>query len=289
VNSAGERAYNHSRRAARQQAPTMQTPRVIDFNDLPAADAQRLVASTKQRAHPRALVAEVNQPVSRGRWIVGLLVIGAAIVGRMAVGAGGTEDEKFVAVFATPAAIALGLLLVLWAIRVRAARAALPFTPGRYLFPTFVVDARSRTLRLVPMSALSDVHVAHHPLDSVYPYTDITLTFEGDISEVFSTKGRPAADAIVRDLHASQIAVREARRDHDRKVIEELDIFFNLREMRMWDGLSQVPPKKEAQLGAHRVRDLPLPRPVAGILSLTAALTAATMYALTAAMVYVTS
>ena len=58
-----DRAHNSSRRsAAIQGTKGMDTSRLIDFNDLPAIDAPRLVASTRQRAHPRALVSE--QPTS---------------------------------------------------------------------------------------------------------------------------------------------------------------------------------------------------------------------------------
>lgn len=71
-------------------------------------------------------------------------------------------------------------------------REALPFQPGRYLFPFDFVDARSRRLRILPLSGLSDVSVVHHRnIEGGYSHSVLVLNFQHGAVESFTFLARP--------------------------------------------------------------------------------------------------
>jgi hypothetical protein len=122
----------------------------------------------------------------------------------------------------------------------------LPFTPGRYLFPMDLVDARTRDVRIIPMSLLADLSAVHHHTNGVYTHTQFTLTFEGGKSEAFVVRSKGEAEGALHALRTSRAAIGEAVKNLHVDIIAGLDPFF---EVRVADAWENPPPDKSFDQG----------------------------------------
>lgn len=132
-------------------------------------------------------------------------------------------------------AIFLGVYSLIAIIRRTTLRASLPFMPGRYLFPMDLVDAREKTLRIIPLASLVDLQAVHHHTNGVYSYTQFTLTFEGGKSEAFTLNNKGLAEAALNQLRSDRAALGQAVQDRNVDVIAALDPFFEVRVNDAWD------------------------------------------------------
>ncbi len=120
--------------------------REIDFDELSDGARSRFAAAIAGRGEPRPLARDVARPSDAGDAAIALL--GAAIAavtalrgfGEVAQGAGARGLYTLGALL-----VATGALSILHR---RAAAHALPFAPGRYVFPLAFVDARTRRLEI---------------------------------------------------------------------------------------------------------------------------------------------
>ncbi len=77
---------------------------------------------------------------------------------------------------------------------------ALPYTPGKYLFPGSFIDARRPLFRLMPMGQLSNIRGVHHHTNGVYSQTLIHLTFTGGGRDVVAVRGKQKAELLMGQL-----------------------------------------------------------------------------------------
>jgi len=110
-----------------------------------------------------------------------------------------------------------------------------PFQPGRYLFATDFVDARTATLRIVPTRLLSDFKGTHMHTNNSYTHTQLTFTF-GSTIEQFTVRGQDAAQAATTGFWDSQKTLTAAAQAKDWAAIEKLDPFYECRSRNVWEG-----------------------------------------------------
>jgi hypothetical protein len=147
----------------------------IDFNELPQITKQRFVAAT---ANPVARDA-VMETGAGARWgsllaVAGLMLL--ALVGNLL-----SEDTESWKVGIVGIAAFLAFLASLGGLgvaRSRAVRKAYPYPLATYVFPTQLVVAASKTLRLHPLSELTDVSIVNHHTRHGYSRSVTTCTFK---------------------------------------------------------------------------------------------------------------
>lgn len=177
-----------------------QTPRKVEFADLPRVVQDRFVAATEETFPPWPILrAHARAPASRG-WT--LVAIGAvlALIALVLPGFG----DPF-STLATHPRWALGLfavlvaLAVLGALRALAAHGArdLPFRAGVYVFPSELVDARTPTLWIHPLGELRSIETGART---------IRLHFRGGRAYAFDVPELETAESAV----AQVLRAREA-------------------------------------------------------------------------------
>jgi len=205
--------------------------RPIDFNDLPRSTRERFVRSlVSDSPAARPLCQRTSKPGSRTAWLV-LLVVGFAAVGvltflRFGAVHAPVQDRRFLGGYVAAFAM-LGLSLSMLARR-RASAGALPFTPGVYVFPLDLVDARARVLVLYPLSELQSFDPVHHTRDGKYTHSTLWFIFQAG-SFAFEIRSQAAAVA--------QVVVVQAARENlaaalQRGKLDELAAFDPFAEAR---------------------------------------------------------
>jgi hypothetical protein len=214
--------------------------RIIDFNKLPKSVRERLIGCIAGNYSPRPLLAERFSQAGTVGWILLALLSGAVLLGLVAYGfaspySDGSVQSPALLLLYIGAAF-LGAYSLLATLRRIKTKALLPFTPGRYLFPMDFVDARSRTLRILPLGSLIDLQAVHHHTNGVYSYTQFSLTFEGGGVEAFTMSNKAMAEAALQNLRAQRAAIGEAVQNRQIEVIQALDPFFDVRINDAWDN-----------------------------------------------------
>ncbi|MCC6523601.1 MAG: hypothetical protein IT373_13170, partial [Polyangiaceae bacterium] len=212
--------------------------RVVDFNKLPGPIKERFVACTKGGAPPHAIV---QQQLTRGGatagWITLAVLAAAGVAGLWLLGFGEAwhpvQSPAYLVAYV--GCVVLVTYSVLAIVRRFKVVGALPYTPGRYLFPLDFVDARSHALRIVPLSTLSDFRGVHQHYNGVYSFTVLTFVFEGGIKEAFQVRGKELAESIMAELRGSQAAVRQAVEARDLARLQVLDPFMTARLEDKWE------------------------------------------------------
>jgi hypothetical protein len=215
--------------------------RTVEFNSLPKSVRERFVALTTGIATPAPALAERT---STGSKILGLS-IGAALLGLLAIGVVGggfgdlykdfaIHDAAYVAVGYLPIFF-LFFLVVLVIVNRRRMGSPYPFQPGRYLFPTDFVDARTGTLRIIPTRSLKDFKGTHMHTNNSYTHTQLNFVFE-DATEQFVVRGQDAAQSATNAFWDSQKALSAAAQAQDWDAIAKLDPFAECRRTGKWDG-----------------------------------------------------
>jgi hypothetical protein len=210
--------------------------RLVDFNALPKSVRERFIGSTKGVDSPAPLLSD--EAAYKGAifgWVCLALFGVATAYGTFAAGFGRRLQGG-----GAIAGYALGILCAVGAVfaivrRMRVER-ALPWKSGRYLFPMDFIDARSGTLRLVPMNSLVDFRGVHHHTNGAYTATHLTFIFEGGLSETFVVRSRMVADRVLTELRASQANIQRAAAERDIETIFALDPFLEVRVEGKWDA-----------------------------------------------------
>lgn len=217
----------------------MAETRIIDFNKLPKATRERLIGCLSGQFSPRPILSDRFSSSGTVGWVMLLLACGATLLMLASYGFGSAYNSGSVqgpiALLLYVAAIFFGVYSIVSIIRRTKLRASLPFMPGRYLFPMDFIDARDKTLRIVPLASLVDLQAVHHHTNGVYSYTLFTLTFEGGKAETFSLNNKGLAEAALNQLRSERAALGQAVQDRNVEVIAALDPFFEVRINDAWD------------------------------------------------------
>ncbi len=139
------------------------------------------------------------------------------------------------------AALFLFLLSILLIFRIVLRRRALPFPPGRYLFPLDVVDARTETLRLTPLADMADYKIVHHYTNGVYSHSVLTMLFMDAPTETFQLRGEQLAMQSMERFFQLRERIREAAGRQDYQSVAALDPFFEVRMNESWATLKPTP------------------------------------------------
>lgn len=169
----------------------------LDFHTLSRSVQERFAASARGRLDPKPLACA---PLKLREPLVWWAVIVASIVALVAVAAHGFGDARSTAALEGPVSLVVDVLLVsaivLGVVRLsilRAAREALPYPRGVYVFPVSLVDARTSQVR-------------------VYPLFDVTSVNGPDARNVTSLEiGADRYDIPFRDRGAAEEATRNIR------------------------------------------------------------------------------
>lgn len=214
----------------------------IDFNVLPRSVRTRFIACTHGQATPAPLLSQKTSPkASLFGWIFGLLVFGLAALAVIFGGFGDYTSSSGVhsplVVFLLYIPIGFLLFAAIFAIVQRiVVRSPYPYAPGRYLFSSDFVDARTDTLRIIPTRTLTDFKGVHHHTNGAYTHTQLTFTFEGGVVEEFSIRGKDAAQGAIDAFWNSQRAIAGAAQANDWQTVSQMDPFFEARRMNTWEG-----------------------------------------------------
>jgi hypothetical protein len=127
----------------------------------------------------------------------------------------------------------------------------LPFQPGRYLFATDFVDARTGTLRILPTKDLSDFKGTHMHTNNAYTHTQLNFVF-GNVTEQFVIRGQEAAQTAINAFWDDQKALSAAAQAQDWPAVEKVDPFFECRRLGTWGSATPQPPD-----GGPQVKTVP--------------------------------
>ena len=180
--------------------------RSIDFNDLPRATRERFVRSlVSDSPAARPICQRTAKPRTRAGWIVLSLVVVAALGVMTVLGLGAVDapvqDRRFLVGYMAAFAV-LGLSLAMLARR-RAVAGSLPFTPGVYVFPLDLVDARAREIVLHPLAELQAFDPVHHLKGGKYTHSTLWFIFS-TASFAFELRGQAAAIAQAAAVQAAR-------------------------------------------------------------------------------------
>ncbi|HZL94381.1 MAG TPA: hypothetical protein VFB99_12075, partial [Vicinamibacterales bacterium] len=233
----------------------MSETRMVEFDALPRKVRERFIAITIGTGGPQPFLAERTSTGSKILGLSFLAVVVIVLIGVMlAVGAGSLYSSQSIH---GPLQVMIGytvflfalVLVVLVIVQRKRFGSLLPFQPGRYLFATDFVDARSGRLRIAPTRLLGDFKGTHMHTNSSYTHTLLTFTFEG-VTEQFTIRGKDAAQATIDAFWAGQKTLAAAAQAQDWAAIEKLDPFFECRSRNAWDGGTPTD-------GGPRIRTLP--------------------------------
>jgi hypothetical protein len=152
--------------------------RRVRFDDLPAVVRSRFVACAAGSAEPRPLAVALRS--SRVSLLVAIALSAAAVLlGMLMFGVGLEQGGWEVVTAIYGVAVLFVLAPALAALAERAQRRALPWAPGRYLFPACIVDATRPELRVRSLASLERARIVglRHPR--------LELMFDG-AKEVFA-------------------------------------------------------------------------------------------------------
>src|SRR5688572_1062987 len=159
----------------------MSETRMVEFDALPRKVRERFIAITIGTGGPQPFLAERTSTGSKIFGLSFLAVVVIVLIGVMlAVGAGSLYSSQSIH---GPLQVMIGytvflfalVLVVLVIVQRKRFGSLFPFQPGRYLFATDFVDARSGTLRIAPTRLLGDFKGTHMHTNSSYTHTLLTF------------------------------------------------------------------------------------------------------------------
>ena len=223
-----------SRFASVNNGGVMSGIREIDFNVLPRVVRERFVAATKSDgAAGAALARETQGVVGLSIGLAFLALLAWTSFASLANGFGKLGDPNAWQPWsqginlAVWLAAALYAALALW--RRFSMRRAVPYAPGRYLFPLDLVDAQTGKLKLRPFTNLKSLQPVHHTTYGIHRKTVITFGFEDGSTETLVESDRQRAEQGIAQWQAKQAELRQAVQASDRATLMRLDPFFDLR------------------------------------------------------------
>lgn len=212
----------------------MTAAREVDFNALPLLTRQRFVAAVKDsKAADAPLAREVQGVVGLSIGLAVLVLLAWAGLGSLGNGFGQLGDPNAwqgwgeLANKALWLAAAFYAALALWR-RLRM-RQAVPYTPGRYLFPLDLVDAQARRLKIRSLAKLKTIQPVHQHIQGIYRRTVLNFLFDDGTSETLIVGGKQRAEQGIAQWQAKQAELRQAAQASDREALERLDAFFEVR------------------------------------------------------------
>ena len=222
----------------------------VDFNALPREVRERLIACMQHQSYPYPLLSSIpSQGAAIAGWFF-LALIGASILLGALFAEFGRTLQPTPMILLYVAGVALVVLSVLFLIRRVLLGSALPYKPGRFLFPMDFIDAQERTLRIVPMAMLIDFRGVHQHTNGVYTGTTLTFSFEGGVTESFVIQGKERAEEVLRQLGATQKQIREAAQARDLDTLLRLDPLFEVRVKDTW--AAKAPRDEDVQQPAAK-------------------------------------
>jgi hypothetical protein len=213
--------------------------RTVEFNSLPKSVRTRFVAVTIGTGGPAPLLSEKASSKTK---IIGLSFVAALLaIIVLAMVVGGIGDLSSNVAIHSPLHVLFGyvpfvfllFLVILVIVQRKVFGSPLPFQPGRYLFASDFVDARTGTLRIVPTKDLSDFKGTHMHTNGAYTHTQLNFVFQG-ATEQFVIRGQEAAQAAINAFWDSQKALAAAAQAQDWQTLEKLDPFFECRRLGAW-------------------------------------------------------
>lgn len=234
---------------------------VVDYNALPRPTRERLVdcTSVKPTLAPLFKDPSATETALAG-WV--LLAFFCGLILLMVASNGfGQLDSYALTIHSPPAIVGYCILAFLLCASVLGVafqhrrRKAMPFRPGRYLFPLDFVDARNRQLRIVSLSELANFNAVHHHTNRVYSHTAFTFLFKNGRREHFTVHGKTQAEGQFQRLQQARAAFGKALEEQDVAAVRYFDVFFDVRAQGGFEALTAQPPA-EANEGP-RILELP--------------------------------
>lgn len=205
----------------------------LEFNSLPASARETFVARSLAYGAPGGpLIRELTDTrfVPAGQFFLALALLWL-LWGGYALGFGEPGKDGFqvgAIQFALIASILSAIAyIVLSAWRRAAIKRALPYPPGKYVFPLEIVDATTSTLKRYPMSQVLSVSTEHN--ESVFKSgANVTFHFRDATSLVLRAAGSKAT--VTDDVARLQDARREVfgQGAKSEEGMERLDPFYQL-------------------------------------------------------------
>jgi hypothetical protein len=212
----------------------MTSAREIDFNSLPLMVRQRFVSAIAGGNAPDApLGREVQGLVALSIGLAVLVLLAWGGLSGLGNGFGKLGDPNAwlgwgeAVNMSVWLAAALYAALALWR-RIRMRR-AVPYAPGRYLFPMDLVDAQTRQLKIRSLANLKSIQPVHQYIQGIYRRTVVTFTFDDGTSEKLIVRGKERAEQGIAQWQAKQAELRQAVQASDRAALKRLDPFFDVR------------------------------------------------------------
>jgi hypothetical protein len=229
--------------------------RTVEFNSLPKSVRERFAAITIGTGGPAPLLSETT---STGTKILGLSFLAAVlailVVAMVGAGIGSLWNDLAIhgplhVIFGYIPLVFVLVFVVLVIVQRKVVGSPLPFQPGRYLFAPDFVDARTRTLRIIPTKDLSDFKGTHMHTNNAYTHTQLNFVF-GNVTEQFIIRGQDTAQAAINAFWDSQKALSAAAQAQDWPAIEKVDPFFECRRLGAWGSATPQPADDGPQVKA---------------------------------------
>jgi hypothetical protein len=109
-------------------------------------------------------------------------------------------------------------------------RAALPFHPGRYLFPTHILDARSRQLRIIPLHDLIGVKTFSAYVNGFHDTTVCIFAFREGAAQQITVSNKAEVEAGLRKLANVRASYEQALKQQDLQALQHFELFFEVRD-----------------------------------------------------------
>jgi hypothetical protein len=217
----------------------MPAPRLVEFDLLPPQARKRFADATRRQGYPQPILAD-----TRGGGAHPILWIALALFGLLI--AVSTLTSRYGTIYGyaqSPAALfgyVLGFFMLLggvvYAVVAVLRSRSLPFARGVYVFPTDLVDARTKTLRIIPLEECVDARP--------FSPTQLVLRFADGFWHAFPVFGPQAAHQALYAIGAARQAVQQAAERGDNNVRAGLDAFF---DARMYDAWQSARPEEGLQ------------------------------------------
>ena len=222
----------------------MSTLRKIHFNNVSPDARKRFCDALKGGPGPRVLL---HSKIPLGSAILGWTVL--SIIGVVGLLALWKMDFGGYAYLQSPpwlVGYGVGFLSVLWGlfglVRRFAIKGALPYAPGKYLFPGSMIDARSAILTVAPITSLVSLRGVHHHTNGVYSTTAIHLTFAGGSSHVFNLRGKAAAEQLLAEIESYQRVLLDPMSAGDPAIAVSMDPLWGETGEETVGALDERPP-----------------------------------------------
>jgi hypothetical protein len=211
---------------------------VVDFNALPRLARERFVTATGPQPEVVPVMTDLRL---RGGCLFTWAAVGLGAFCLHSLYTLATNYRTFgmnqgpwvILVYAACLFTVLGAALVLlfqgrW-------RRALPFPPGRYVLPLDFVDATTRHLRIIPLSALDSLQIRHHSSQfylskPAFTHTEVTLRFKDRAgAETFVIHDQALGEAQSQRLEKVHQSIASGQAPSDEDTLRKIDPFYEVR------------------------------------------------------------